>query len=92
MLQEFIAALREFSPQHGGIEEAEAARRDLEDVKTKLARQQKEREKGLKKEQKGHTPFTPTATHTPITLLPFFRNVFGFLKYFLVKITALLVV
>ena len=51
--QEFADALREFSPKHPGIEQAEAASRELQDVRYRLNQERKAFDEQLAKERKG---------------------------------------
>lgn len=51
--QEFAAALKEFSPGHDGIKEAEGNAEELSSLKHDLEKKRKEEEAKLKKEQEG---------------------------------------
>ena len=54
--QEFAEALREYAPQHEGIEQAEAAAAELEEVRRKLDQQREQFGNKLKKDQKCASP------------------------------------
>ena len=53
LCQEFADALREYSPQHEGVQSAEGAAEELEKVKADLEQRRREKEQQLKKEQQG---------------------------------------
>ena len=50
--KEFAEALRQFSPKHAGIAQAEAAAAELKEVRRKLDQQRAEFEEQMKKEKK----------------------------------------
>jgi hypothetical protein len=51
--QEFADALREYSPQHDGVNSAEGAAEELEKVKADLEQRRHDKEKQLQKELDG---------------------------------------
>ena len=53
IFQEFADALKQYSPQHDGVESAESAAKELEAVKADLEQRRREKEQQLKKEQQG---------------------------------------
>ena len=53
IFQEFADALKQYSPQHEGVESAESAAKELEAVKADLEQRRREKEQQLKKEQQG---------------------------------------
>ena len=52
---EFADALREFSPKHPGIAQAEAAAAELREVRKRLDEQRRQHEDSIKREQKSTT-------------------------------------
>lgn len=53
IFQEFADALKQYSPQHEGVESAESTAKELEAVKAELEQRRREKEQQLKKEQQG---------------------------------------
>lgn len=51
--QEYADALKQFSPKHASVREAEDAAQELEEVKRRLDRERKEKEERMKQEQAG---------------------------------------
>lgn len=58
VMQEFAAALKEFSPGHDGVKEAENSAEELASLKHDLEKKRKEEEAKLKKEQDGKIDLT----------------------------------